>query len=94
MRQILVDNARKRNAVKRGSGKAKISLDKAYVISPDDDDEILVLNEALIKLDSLDERLSKIVELRFFSGLTIQETAELLLISPTTVKWDRNFVKV
>jgi RNA polymerase sigma-70 factor, ECF subfamily len=51
MRQILVDNARKRNAVKRGSGKTKISLDKAYVISPDDD-EILVLNEALIKLDS------------------------------------------
>lgn len=93
MRQILVDNARKRNAVKRGSGKTKISLDNAAVISPQSDDDILALNEALTKLDSFDERLSRIVELRFFTGLTIKETAELLSVSETTVKRDWNFAR-
>ncbi len=93
MRQILVDNARKRNAAKRGSGKTKISLENVYAISSDNDDELLALNEALVKLESFDGRLSKIVELRFFTGLTIQETAEILSISPTTVKRDWNFAK-
>jgi RNA polymerase sigma factor (TIGR02999 family) len=93
MRQILVDNARKRNALKRGLGKTKISLDKAAIITSEKDEEILSLNEALIKLDSFDERLSRIVELRFFTGLTIEETAEILSISPTTVKRDWNVAK-
>ncbi len=93
MRQILVDNARQRNAIKRGSGSTKISLDKAVVISPEADKEILALNEALIKLDYIDNRLSKIVELRFFTGLTVDETAEILSISPTTVKRDWRLAK-
>jgi RNA polymerase sigma factor (TIGR02999 family) len=93
MRQILVDNARQRNAVKRGRGKTKISLDDVVVITPETDDEILALNDALIKLDSFDDRLSRIVELRFFTGLTVEETAEILSISPTTVKRDWRLAK-
>ncbi len=93
MRQILVDNAKRRNAVKRGSGKSNVTLDKAELISVENDDEIIALNDALLKLDSFDNRLSKIVELRFFTGLTIEETAELLSISPTTVKRDWNLAR-
>ncbi len=93
MRQILVDNARQRNAIKRGSGKTKISLDNVAVVSPEMGEEILALNEALIKLDSFDNRLSRIVELRFFTGLTVEETAELLSVSPTTIKRDWRFAK-
>lgn len=93
MRQILVDNARQRNAVKRGSGKTKISLDSVSVMSPETDEEILTLNEALIKLESFDNRLSRIVELRFFTGLTVEETAEILSVSPATIKRDWRFAK-
>ncbi len=93
MRQILVDNARRRNALKRGCGKTRISLESAVVVFADDDTEILDLNDALVKLDSLDIRMSRIVELRFFTGLTIDETANLLDISPATVKRDWNFAK-
>lgn len=93
IRQILVDNARQRNAAKRGSGKTKISLEKVAAISIEIDEEILALNDALTKLDSFDERLGKIVELRFFTGLTVEETAEILSISPTTVKRDWRFAK-
>jgi RNA polymerase sigma factor (TIGR02999 family) len=93
MRQILVDYTRKRNAKKRGEGKSKISLDDAPVISAETDEQILALDEALTKLESIDERSSKIVELRYFSGLTIEETAEYLQISPATIKRDWNFAK-
>ncbi len=93
IRQILVDNARQRNAVKRGSGKTKISLDEAVLIAPETDEELISLNDALVKLDSFDERLSRIVELRFFTGLTVEETAEILSISPTTVKRDWRLAK-
>ena len=93
MRQILVDNARQRNAVKRGSGKTKITLDKVAVLSSEKDEEILALNDALTKLDSFDKRLSRIVELRFFTGLTVEETAEILSISPATVKRDWRLAK-
>ncbi len=93
MRQILVDNARQRNAIKRGSGKTKITLDKVAVFSSEKDEEILTLNDALTKLDSFDSRLCKIVELRFFTGLTIEETAEILSISPATVKRDWRLAK-
>lgn len=93
MRQILVDNARKRNAFKRGSGETKLSLDDVSFISAENDEEILNLNEALIKLESFDERLCKIVELRFFTGLTIEETSEVLSVSSTTIKRDWNLAK-
>jgi len=93
MRQILVDHARKRKAVKRGSGETKLSLEEAATISSENDEEILALDNALNKLESLDERSGKVVEMRFFSGLTIEETAEALNISPSTAKRDWNFAK-
>ena len=93
MRQILIDYARKRKAQKRGSGKTKISLDDAQLVTGESEDQILALDEALTKLETVEKRLSKIVELRYFSGLTIKETAELLNISAATVKRDWQFAK-
>ena len=93
MRQILVDYARKRKAVKRGSGETKLSLDKAEFLITDSEEQILLLDDALEKLEELDERASKIVELRYFSGLSIEETANMLNISAATVKRDWNFAK-
>ena len=93
MRQVLVDYARKRKSLKRGEGKAHISLDEIYEISEDNDEKILALDEALKKLESVEERSSKIVELRYFSGLTFEETAEVLNISESTAKRGWNFAK-
>jgi len=93
MRQILVDHARKRNAYKRGKGEIKLSLDEAPTIAVENNDQILALDLALKKLESLDERSGKIVEMRFFSGLSIEETAEALNISTSTAKRDWNFAK-
>ncbi|NWF51285.1 MAG: sigma-70 family RNA polymerase sigma factor [Ignavibacteriaceae bacterium] len=93
MRQILVDHARKRKSLKRGEGKSNISLEEVFEVSEKADDQILALDEALKKLESIEERSSKIVELRYFSGLTIEETAEVLNISPATAKRDWNFAK-
>jgi len=93
MRQILVDYARKRKAQKRGKGKTKLSLDDAQFVAGESDEQILALDEALKKLENVEERSSKIVELRYFSGLTIEETAELLNISAATVKRDWQFAK-
>ncbi len=93
MRQVLVDYARKRKAKKRGEGMNNISLDDAPTIPIEADEQILALDEALSKLETIDERSSNIVELRYFSGLTIEETAEYLEISPATTKRDWNFAK-
>ncbi len=93
MRQILVDYARKRKAKKRGSGKVNVSLDKVEYIILENDEQILQLDEALKKLEKLEKRCSKIVELRYFSGLTIEETAKILNVSSATVKRDWSFAK-
>lgn len=93
MRQILVDYARKRKSQKRGSGKTDFSLDDTQIVAGESDEQILALDEALKKLENVEERSSKIVELRYFSGLTIEETAELLNISAATVKRDWQFAK-
>lgn len=93
MRQILVDHARKRKAIKRGEGKSNLSLDEVFEVSEKTDDQLLALDEALKKLEAIEERACKLVELRYFSGLTIEETAEVLNISPATVKRDWNFAK-
>lgn len=84
MRRILLDNARRHAAVKR-EGK-KISLDEADVMSIDLDESLLALDLALQKLEKFDADQAKIIELRYFGGLTIEETAEVLNISPATVK--------
>lgn len=93
MRQILVDYARKRKAVKRGLGETKLSLDKAEFLLSDSEEQIINLDDALEKLEQIDERASKIVELRFFSGLSIEETSNMLNVSAATVKRDWNFAK-
>jgi RNA polymerase sigma-70 factor, ECF subfamily len=86
MRRILVDHARTRDAKKRGGTAQKISLENAFVYSDEQSWQVVALHEALNKLAGWDERQCKIVELRFFGGLNVEETAEVLSLSPTTVK--------
>ncbi len=86
MRQILVDHARARQAEKRGGLMNKVPLEKALEFSPERSRELLELEEALRSLERLDPREARVVELRFFGGLTVEETAEVLGISPRTVK--------
>jgi RNA polymerase sigma factor (TIGR02999 family) len=88
MRRILVDHARKRHAAKRGDGEAPVDVDEVSqiltVTLPDD--RLLALDDALKDLAALDVRQARIIELRFFGGLSVEETASVLAISPTTVK--------
>jgi len=84
MRRILIDNARKRGAAKREG--EKIPLDDVAIVSTDKAAHLLALDEALQRLEQIDEQQSKIVELRYFGGLTIEETAEAMSLSPATVK--------
>ena len=86
MRQILVDYARKRNSQKRGEGKTHLSLDNAEEIAFQSDEDIIELDEAMKKLEAFDPDLSKVVELRFFAGLNVEETAKVLNCSASTVK--------
>lgn len=86
MRHLLVDHARASRAAKRGGGSRHVSLDETAVLSEDKTAELLDLNEALNKLSQMDPRKSQIVELRYFAGLSVEETGEVLGISPITVK--------
>ncbi len=87
MRRILIESARRRNAEKRGGGLVRSELnDDDAVLDPDDFETLLSLDEALTKLASEDPELAKLVELRYFTGLTIDETAEVLGVSPRTTK--------
>jgi RNA polymerase sigma factor (TIGR02999 family) len=87
MRQILVDHARKRSAAKRGAGVTiNLSLDEISVPSQQPNLDVLALDDALTRLASFDPRQSQIVELRFFGGLSIEKTAEIVKISPATAK--------
>lgn len=85
MRRILVDHARRRGYAKRGGGALQVSLDEAATIASDRSEELLVLDEALTELAGFDERKSRIVELRYFGGLSVEETAHVLEVSPVTV---------
>jgi len=94
MRQILVDRARARRAVKRGDGARRIGFEQLELARFDEDPErLLSLDRALTRLEALDERKARIVMLRFFSGLSIAETARVLEVSPTTVKDDWQFAR-
>ncbi|HEY3739652.1 MAG TPA: sigma-70 family RNA polymerase sigma factor [Bryobacteraceae bacterium] len=88
IRNILVDHARARQASKRGGPMPALSLDEAIALSPKRDRELIAVDDALMNLSRLDPQQSRIVELRFFGGLTIEETAEVLDISVSTVKRD------
>lgn len=92
MRRILLDNARKHIAAKRGKGE-KISLDDAAEVSVEMDESLIALDVALQELEAIDEKQSRIIELRYFGGLTIEETAEVLKISPATVKREWTFAR-
>jgi len=93
MRHILIDHARGQAREKRGGGVAVIQLDEALVFSPEQSSELLEVDAALHRLTELDPRQGKIVELRFFGGLTVDETAAVLGISPKTVKRDWSVAK-
>jgi RNA polymerase sigma factor (TIGR02999 family) len=93
MRQILVDHARTVQRQKRGAGVSKIELDKAALISPEQSDAILDLNDALERLAGLDSRAAQGVELRYFGGLNQDEIAEVLKISAVTVRRDWVFAR-
>ena len=86
MRRILVDHARSRQASKRGAGISMLALDEAVAGSGPRDLNLVVLDQALESLAGIDPQQSRIVELRFFAGLSIDDTAEVLKISPATVK--------
>jgi len=88
MRRVLLMHAREHNAAKRGGGAQKISLDETAVFSPAQADELVFLDELLTRLAALDQQQARIVEFRFFAGLSVQETAEVMNISTTTVKRD------
>ena len=86
MRRILVDYARRQLRAKRGGRQAKLSLDDVVLPSPDHPDKMLALDECLTRLEKLDARQSRIVELRYFGGLTIEEAAGVLGVPLTTVR--------
>jgi RNA polymerase sigma factor (TIGR02999 family) len=88
IRRILVDYARARHAGKRGAGAEKLSLDEAIALPGAPDLDLLALDDALEGLAKIDERQSRLVELRFFAGLTLEETAEVLQMSIATAKRD------
>ena len=88
MRQILINYAVKRNAQKRGGGTPDVPLDDAVIMSPAQAEDLLALNDALRQLEALNQRQGRVVECRFFAGMTIEETASALDVSPATVKRD------
>jgi RNA polymerase sigma-70 factor, ECF subfamily len=85
MRQILVDHARKQKSAKRGGGVAKASLDEALAFGPERSSDMIALDDALNELTKIDPRQCKIIELRFFGGLSLEETAQALELSPATI---------
>ncbi len=94
MRRILVDHARARRTGKRGGGMAPITLDEALAVSPDTGTDVVAVDEALAAFEKIDPRKAKVVELRFFGGLSVEETAEALGISVESVARDWRLAKV
>ena len=93
MRRILTDQARARQSHKRGRGACMISLDDAPAVSSEPHTDVLAVDEALNALAKVDERKSRVVEMRFFGGLSVEETAEVLKVSPETVARDWRLAK-
>jgi RNA polymerase sigma factor (TIGR02999 family) len=93
MRQILVDHARAKRRLKRGGADLRVTLTGARAIANDRDVDLIAIDEPLNRLAKIDQQQSRIVELRFFSGLNVEETAEALDISPATVKRDWRLAK-
>ena len=92
MRRILVDHARSHN-VKRGAGVQHIALDDIAVVSGDRTGDLVALDDAMNELARIDPRKVQIIEMRFFGGLSVEETAEVLKVSPATVRRDWSIAK-
>ena len=93
MRRILVDNARSKGYRKRGGGARQVTLDEALIISSPRSDDLIALDDALTQFAAISPRKAEVVELRFFGGLSVEETAEALQVSPETVKRDWRLAK-
>jgi RNA polymerase sigma factor (TIGR02999 family) len=93
MRHVLVDHARRRSREKRGGAPVHIPIEMAVVLSPDQVEEVVAIDIALQRLAGFDERKSKVLEMRLFGGLSIEETAAVLGIAPNTVLRDWNFAR-
>ena len=93
MRRVMVDHARERHSLKRGGGALKVTLDEAALVTETRSEELLALDEALETLAAQDPRKSQIVELRYFGGLTVEETAEFLKLSHRTVEREWTMAK-
>ena len=93
MRHILIDHARSHQYAKRGGGARKVSMDEAAVLSEERASDLVSLDDALTSLAAVDPRKSRVVELRFFGGLNIEETAEVLKVSPMTVQREWRWAK-
>jgi RNA polymerase sigma-70 factor (ECF subfamily) len=93
MRRILVDHARSRKYQKRGGGAARVTFDEALMVSDEPTQDLVALDDALEALATFDERKSRVIELRFFGGLSVEETASVLEVSPDTVMRDWRLAK-
>jgi RNA polymerase sigma factor (TIGR02999 family) len=93
MRRILIERARRANREKHGGNRQRLSLDLKDIAADEHSEDLLALDEALIRLEQIDKRKSQIVMLRFFAGMTIERTAEALELSPTTVKDEWMFAR-
>jgi len=93
MRRILVEHARSHRYLKRGGGAPRVSLEEAAVISEERAADLVALDDAIESLAAIDQRKSRVVELRFFGGLSVEETAEVLKVSPLTVMRDWSTAK-
>ena len=94
MRRVLVDSARSRGSLKRGGGDQRMTFDEGLLVSPEREEDFIRPDDALRELAEFDERKSKVVELRFFGGLGVKETAEVLQVSAGTVMRDWKLAKL
>jgi RNA polymerase sigma factor (TIGR02999 family) len=94
MRRILVDHARARQSIKRSVGGERMSFDEALAVTDESPVDLVALDDALQALEAFDRRKSQVIEMRFFGGLSIEETAEALQVSPETVKRDWRLAKL
>ena len=94
MRRVLVDHARARGYQKRGGGAQRVTLDEALLVSPEPAVDLVALDRALVALAAADLRKSRVIELRFFGGLSVEETADVLHVSTDTIKRDWRLAKL
>jgi RNA polymerase sigma factor (TIGR02999 family) len=93
MRRVLVDHARSKHYQKRGGGAVRVTLDEELMVSDEPGQDVVALDDALQALAQFDERKSRVIELRFFGGLSVEETASVLKVSPDTVMRDWRLAK-